>query len=165
MTEQQLPAELAQPYELVSDPSQPLADRVAFYAVLQQLKLRIERRLREVKHGIAEEMLRDGEEAIGPVSVAWSAVDVTYSCNEPDNWTDAMVQDTLRDVVWPVAPEYVRHIPDHLEIDAGALGRGVAVGDPVAIQLHRELDRRGWRHVGRRVRGLKVKEPKGTPKR
>jgi hypothetical protein len=71
-----------------------------------------------------------------------------------------MVQDTFRDVLLPIAPEFIRQVPAHYEIRTAELGKAVHMGDPLALQLHRELKARNWRtEAGKRL-SLEVKEAK-----
>jgi hypothetical protein len=148
----------------LTDSEQSLDNRVAFYGLLHQVQLRINRVLRQAKkNGLVEEIVRDHPDGIGPVTVAWEAFDVEWPCNDPDNWTDAGVQEQMA-VISLLLPEYVRHIPDHYEINTAALGEAVHLGDPAARQLHTECKDRGWRTEGGRRAALKVREvkaPKG----
>jgi hypothetical protein len=140
-----------------------LDDRVAFYSLLHQVQLRINRVLRQAKKdGLVEEIVRDHPEGIGPITVAWEAFDVEWPCNDESNWGDVNVQEAMA-VLSLISPEYFRHIPDHFEVNTAALGEAVHMGDPVARQLHTECKDRGWRTEGGRRAALKVREAK-TPK-
>jgi hypothetical protein len=146
--------------EALTDGTVALDDRVAIYALLHQIQLRINRALRQAKkEGLVEEIVRDHPEGIGPVTVAWEAFDVAWPCNDEGNWTDSGIQEAMA-VTSLIAPEYVKHIPDHFEINTAALGAGVHEGDPVAKQLHRECKDQGWRTEGGRRAALKVREVK-----
>jgi hypothetical protein len=57
-----------------------------------------------------------------------------------------------------IAPDFVRHVPEHYEIRTAELGAAVHAGDPVARQLYRELTDRGWRKEGRRRKSLAIRE-------
>lgn len=149
----------------LTDPAQSLDNRAAFYALLHQVQLRINRVLRQAKKdGLTEEIVRDHPEGIGPISVAWEAFDVEWPCNAEGNWDDANVQEAMA-VMSLIAPEYIRHIPDHFEINTAALGEAVHLGDPVARQLHTEAKDRGWRTEGGRRAALKVREAKSAPRK
>lgn len=135
-----------------------LEDRVALFALLHQVQLRINRALRQAKKdGLVEEIVRVHPEGIGPVSVTWAAIDVRWPVNDPDNWSDDMLQDELATYA-AIAPAYIRHVPDHYEIATAELGQGMVDADPVARQLHREAKARRWRTEAGRSATLKVRE-------
>ena len=146
--------------EALSDSRLTTEDKAGAYALLHQVQLRINRALRKVKDDIIVYMRENDLRALGPLSVKATAIDVAWPCNEPANWEDATVQDTFRDVLLPIAPEYIRKIPAHYELDTAALGAAVHLGDPLALQVHREVKARGWRtEAGKRL-SLEVKEAK-----
>jgi hypothetical protein len=146
------------------NPAESLDNRVAFYGLLHQVQLRINRVLRQAKKdGLAEEIIRVDPEGIGPVKVQWVPFDVEWPANDPDNWTDAQLQEELS-VYSLIAPDYIRHVPDHFEIATAALGEGVANADPVAHELHRVCKDRKWRREGGRRAALKVTEVRIPPK-
>jgi hypothetical protein len=148
----------------LTDPDLSLEDRSGFYALLHQVQLRINRVLRQAKKdGLVEEIVRDYPDGIGPISVAWEAFDVEWPCNDEGNWDDAGVQEYMS-IISLMSPEYVKHIPDHFEINTVALGEGVHNGDPVAKHLHTELKDRGWRVEGGRRAALKVREARAPKK-
>lgn len=148
----------------LTDSDESLDNRVAFYGLLHQVQLRINRVLRQAKKdGLVEEVVRDYPDGIGPVTVTWEAFDVEWPCNDEGNWQDSGVQEHMS-IIALMSPEYIRHIPDHFEINTAALGEGVHNGDPVAKHLHTECKEKGWRIEGGRRAALKVREvkaPKG----
>lgn len=142
------------------DREQPVTDRAAFFALLHQVQLRINRVLRQAKkEGLVEELVRDYPDGIGPISIKWEPFDVEWPCNDEGNWEDDSVQGAM-EVYSKVAPEYFRLVPEHWEIDTAALGEAVHLGDPVARTLHTECKDRGWRTEGGRRAAIKVKEAK-----
>lgn len=154
------PGSLDVALEALGDKALTVDDRAAAYGVLHQVQLRINRALKAVRDELILHMERNKLKALGPLTVKSTAIDVCWPCNDPDNWADATVQDTLRDVVRPITPEFVRYVPQHYEINTTALGEAVHMGDPAALQLHQELKARGWRtEEGRRL-SLAVKEVK-----
>jgi hypothetical protein len=149
----------------LTDPALSLEDRSSFYALLHQVQLRINRVLRQAKKdGLVEEIVRDYPDGIGPITVAWEAFDVEWPCNDEGNWADDNVQQYMS-IISLMSPEYVKHIPDHFEINTAALGEGVHNGDPVAKHLHTECKDRGWRTEGGRRAALKVREAKAPGKK
>lgn len=143
----------------VQDPSVPIEDRAALYEPLYRLQLKVNRALRAAKDDLIVHMEREGLRAMGALSVKSTAIDVRWPCNDPENFGDYGLQDAMAALA-KTAPDYVRHVPDHFEIDTAALGAGVAAGDPVARELHAECKRRGWRtEEGRRL-SLAVREAK-----
>jgi hypothetical protein len=154
------PGSLDMALEALGDKALTVDDRAAAYGVLHQVQLRINRALRKVRDELILHMERNGLKALGPLTVKSTAIDVRWPVNDEGNWSDATVQDTIRDVILPVLPEFVRHVPEHYEIRTAELGEAVHLGDPAALQLHRELKDRGWRtEEGRRL-SLAVKEVK-----
>lgn len=153
----------------VADPRTPPEDRLALYALLTAIKRRIDtslgtyaRKGPSVKSELTEYLVRHGEE-LGPTYIAWEAYDVAWPCNDEMNWADAGVQDAMA-MLAKIAPDYIRHVPEHYEIRTAELGAGIAAGDPVARELHRECKNRGWRVEGGRRAALKVRDvmvPKG----
>jgi hypothetical protein len=146
--------------EALTDTRLTIEDRAGAYAVLHQVQLRLNRALRKVKDELIVYMRSNELKALGPLSIKSSPIDVAWPCNQESNWTDATVQDTFRDILLPIAPEFIRKVPAHYEIRTAELGAAVHAGDPLALQLHRELKARNWRtEAGRRL-SLEVKEAK-----
>lgn len=144
-------------FAILENPDASPEDKGAVYAVLHQIQLRINRKLRTVKDDLIVHMERNRLKEMGPLSVKATAIDVAWPVNAEENWGDLTVQSELADYA-KIAPEYVRHVPDHLEIRTAELGAGVHAGDPVARQLHATLKERGYRtEEGRRL-SLQVKE-------
>jgi len=150
----------------LQDPDTPVEDRASVYALLYEIQRRIHRALGTYARGkgstpkseLAEHLVRNGEE-LGPLYIAWESFDVAWPVNDPDNWGDAGVQEQL-ETFRLMAPDYIRRVPDHLEIDTAALGEGVVNLDPVARELHKACKERGWRTEGGRRAALKVREVK-----
>lgn len=146
--------------EALADARLTVEDRAGAYAVLHQVQLRINRALRKVRDDLIVYMKSNDLKALGPLSVKSTPIDVAWPVNEEGNWTDATVQDTIRDVLLPLAPEFIRKVPAHYEIDTRALGEAVHLGDPLALQVHAEIKKRGWRtEQGRRL-SIEVREVK-----
>lgn len=152
--------------ELMDDLANPEAtidDRAAAYAVLHQVQLRINRALKAAKDELIVFMERGGIKELGPLSIKSSAVDPSYPANAPENWADSTIQDTLADLRRErTTRPYVREVPAHLEIDVAALAADVQMGVQAAIDLYRELNRKGWRTEQARRLSLAVREAKGT---
>jgi hypothetical protein len=153
----------------VGDPNVPFESRVAYYALLYEFARRINKALGtyvrkgpSAKSEITEHLVRNGGE-MGPLYISWDSFEVEWPVNDEGNWSDSGVQEELS-VYSLVAPEYVRHVPDHFEINTAALGEAVHMGDPVARQLHTEAKARGWRTEGGRRAALKVREVKAPRK-
>lgn len=145
----------------LANPAATIDDRAAAYAVLHQVQLRINRALRAAKDELIVHMESNGLRDMGPLSVKATALDVRWPANDEGNWADSTVQEAMETYA-KIAPDYFRHVPDHWEVRTAELGAGVASGDPVAIQLHREMKAQGWRtEEGRRL-SLAVKEAKGS---
>lgn len=144
---------------VLGDAEASLEDRTAAYAVIQQIRLRLDRALKASKDDLIVGMERAGLRELGPVSVKASAVGVEWPCNDEGNWADSTVQEAM-ELYAKVAPEYFRHVPDHWEVRTAELGAGVAADDPVAKRLHRELKEHGWRTEEARRLSLAVREPK-----
>jgi LmbE family N-acetylglucosaminyl deacetylase len=158
------PAAIDTALEALTDTRLTVDDRAAAYGVIHQVQLRLNRALRKVKDELIEHMERNHLKALGPLSIKSTAIDVAWPCNDEGNWMDATIQGALMDVYARLTPEFVKHIPDHYEIDTRALGEAVHLGDPAAQQLHQELKDRHWRtEVGRRL-SLNVREVKVTEK-
>jgi hypothetical protein len=146
--------------EVLTDTRLTVEDKAGAYGVLHQVQLRINRALRKVKDDIIVYMRENELKALGPLSVKSTPIDVTWPVNAEGNWTDATVQDALRELILPIAPEFVRKIPAHLELDTAALGAAVHMGDPVALEVHRQVKAHGWRNEAGRRLSLEVKEAK-----
>lgn len=145
--------------DILADRELTIEDRTAAYAVVHQVQLRLNRALKAVRDEIVVYMVQEDLKALGPVSLKSVAFDVAWPCNDPGNWADDGVQDQMR-AYQKVAPEFIREVPHHYEIDTAALGAKVAMGDPVARQLHRDLKDLNWRTEGGRRVTLQVKEAK-----
>ena len=146
--------------DVLTDASLTIEDRAAAYGVIHQVQLRLNRSLRKVRDELVAYLIQNKLKALGPLGLKSTAFDVEYPCNAEGNWADATVQDTFRDILEPTAREFVRLVPEHYEIRTAELGAAVAMGDPLAIQLHRELKARGWRTEGGRRMSLAVREVK-----
>lgn len=146
--------------EALTDTRLTIEDRAGAYGVIHQVQLRLNRALRKVKDDLIVYMKANDLKALGPLSIKSTPFDVEWPCNAEANWTDATTQDTFRDVLLPIAPEYVKEVPAHYEIRTAELGTAVHLGDPLALQLHREIKARGWRTEGGRRLSLEVKEAK-----
>lgn len=160
--EQQLATEptLATALAILDDPAASIPDKAGAYGVGHQVQLRINRKLKKVRDDIITYMVAQDVPALGPLSVKSTPIDVDWPCNAEGNWQDDTIQGALREVYSKVSPEFVRHVPEHYEINTAALGAAVHLGDPVALQLHREMKDKGWRtEAGRRL-SLAVKEVK-----
>lgn len=155
----------------VQDQSLPIESRAAMYGLLYEMKRRIDRALGTytrkgptAKSELAAHLASlDGEE-LGPLYLGWESFDVTWPANDPENWTDYGVQEELA-LIRQLAPEFVRAIPAHLELDTAALGEAVHAGDPAALQLHRQCKEKGWRREGGKRAVLKVREAKAPKKK
>lgn len=150
----------------VSNAELTIEDRASIYAVLRSIRLRIDRALRPVGPEIQEAMARAGAESWGPIRLTWKSVDPRYVCNDPANWEDDSVQETL--AVWnadtrfrtPEGEPYVRHIPSHFEVDTKALGVGLGARDPRAHDLYKLIREYGYRTEEGRAATLTVAEPR-----
>jgi hypothetical protein len=151
-----LPPAITDAMNAVADRSLAVDDRAAVYAVLHRIQLLINRALRPAKDELIAHLEAHGGE-LGPLSLKSTAVDVVYECNLEDNWGDVTIQDAMG-MLKRIAPDYIRHVPEHYEIRTAELGRGIAAGDPVARELHAEMNRRGWRTTGGRRTSLAVRE-------
>ena len=146
--------------EALTDTRLTIEDRAGAYAVIHQVQLRLNRALRKVKDDLIVYMKSNDLKALGPLTIKSTPFDVEWPINAEGNWTDILAQDTIRDVLLPIAPEFIRQVPAHYEIRTAELGKAVHAGDPVAITLHKMLKERGWRtEAGRRL-SLEVKEAK-----
>lgn len=136
-----------------------IEDRGAAYALLHQIQLRINRALRKAKDDLIVHLESNHLKAMGPLSIKATAIDVAWPVNAEGNWGDAGVQEELQ-AYSKIAPDFIRHVPDHYEIRTAELGVAVHAGDPVARQLHQMAKERGWRtEEGRRL-SLAVTEAK-----
>lgn len=148
---------------VLGDSEATMDDRAAAYAFLYGAQITINRQLRSVKDDLIVHMEREGMRSMGPLSIKSSAVDPSYPCNAPDNWDDAGVQDAMTALLGdPSTRPYVRRIPSHLEIAVDVLAQDVQMGVQAAIDLYRELNRRGWRKEEARRLSLAVREQKPT---
>lgn len=146
--------------DALADTRLTIEDRAGAYAVLHQVQLRINRALRKVKDDLIVYMKSNELKALGPLSVKSTPFDVEWPVNDEANWQDVTVQDALRDLILPIAPEFVRHVPEHYELNTAALGAAVHLGDPLALEVHRQVKAHGWRKEGGRRLSLEVKEAK-----
>lgn len=145
----------------LANPDARLEDRAAAYAVLQQVRLRVDRALKANRDDIIVGMERAGVRELGPVSVKSTAVDPSYPCNAPENHEDAMVQDAMTSLLGdPATRPYIRRVPAHLEIAVDVLAHDVQMGVQAAIDLYRTLNERGWRREEARRLSLAVREPR-----
>ena len=144
----------------LANPEAALDDRAAAYAVLQQVRLRIDRALKANRDDIIVGMERQGLKSLGPLTVKSSAVDPSYPCNERDNWEDVTVQEGMLSLYHdPATHAYVREVPAHREIAVDVLAQDVQLGVQTALDLYRELNRKGWRREEARRLSLAVREP------
>ena len=138
----------------------PYEDRFAAYAVLSQVRLRIHRSLAAARDDLIDYLRREDLRRLGPVWLKPGSDQVVYSCNDPENWSDLTVQDRLAELAGRrETAAYIRHVPDHFEVDPMALGADVLLGTADALILFDELNGRGWR-TSRPTRTLAVDEAK-----
>ena len=78
-------AKLAELADELSNPEARLEDRAAAYAVLQQVKLRLDRVLKANRDDLIVGMTRKDVKELGPLSIKSAAVDPKYVCNEAGN--------------------------------------------------------------------------------
>lgn len=143
----------------MTDPTVPVEDVAAAYSVLYALQIAVNRQLRTVKDRLIVHMEQEGIRKLGPLSVTSSAIDPTYTCNEPGNWEDTTTQEALETLrADPDYNDYVRVIPAHLEIDTAKLGADVHAGVSAARALYDQLREHGWRREAGRRLSLKVDE-------
>lgn len=149
-------AELA---DELSNPEARMEDRAAAYAVLQQVRLRIDRVLKANRDDLIVGMERDGLKELGPLSIKSAAVDPKYVVNEPENWEDSTIQDALAEIRRDATTRsYVRVIPAHMEIDPLALAADVQLGVQAALDLYRAMNEKRWRTESARRLSLAVRE-------
>ena len=150
-------AELA---DELANPEARLEDRAAAYAVLQQVRLRIDRALKASRDDLIVGMERSGMKSLGPLSIKSAAVDPRYVCNEPENHEDSGIQDAMAAMrADPRTRPYIRVVPAHLEIDPLLLAADVQLGVQAAIDLYRQLNQKRWRVEQARRLSLAVREP------
>jgi hypothetical protein len=149
--------------EAAADPTVSAEDRVALYAVLYRIQQTIRRGLgigvRSAATPQAElvaHLEANGLRELGPVQVKATAFDVTWPINAPDNWEDDGLQNELA-VMRQIAPDYIRLVPEHYELDTAAMAHGISSGDPVAVKLQRHAADSGWRREGGRRLSLTVR--------
>ncbi len=131
------------------DPVTPRNDRAAYVAVLGRIRLELDRVLKPARLRLAEEMRTDGVKRLGILTLKEKPADVVWICNDPDNWTDAGIQDALDDLLDdPDRRQYVNRIPDHLELDYLAVVADMRAGSDAAASLYRAADAAGWRRKG-----------------
>ena len=146
--------------DVLSDDTATLEDWAAAFAIGQQVRLRMDRALKARRDDIIVGMERGGLKSLGPLTVRSSAVDPSYPCNARENWDDTMVQDALNELRHhPDTAPYVRVVPAHFEIDVDRLTEDIRLGAQVAIDLYRELNRKGFRREEARRLSLAVREP------
>lgn len=147
--------------DVLADSTAPLDDRAAAYAIAQQVRLRVDRALKANRDDIIIGMERGGLKSLGPLTVRSSPVDPSYPCNAPENHEDATVQDGMAALRHdPATRPYVRTVPAHFEIDVDVLAHDIQMGVQTAIDLYRELNRRGWRREEARRLSLAVRDAK-----
>lgn len=144
---------------VLADPEQPLENRAAVYAVAQRIRLRLDRALKASRDDLIVGMERQGMKSMGPLSIKSTAVDPSYPCNAPENHLDATVQDAMAQMLGnrDTRP-YIRQVPSHLEIAVDVLAADVQMGVQAAIDLYRDLNRKGWRREEARRLSLAVRE-------
>jgi hypothetical protein len=154
----------------VQDPSLPVEDRAAMYGLLFEIQRRIHRALGTYARGkstpkteLAAYLSELSDEQLGPLYLGWEPFDVEWPCNAADNWTDIGVQEEMA-LIAQVLPEYVKRVPEHLEINVSRLGEDTHAGDPAALQLWRQCKERSWRIEGGKRAVLKVREVKAPKK-
>jgi hypothetical protein len=144
---------------LLGNPAAELDDRAAAYAVLQQVRLRVDRALKANRDDLIVGMERQGLKALGPLSIKSTAVDPSYPCNAAENHEDATIQDAMNLLRHNEATRpYIRVVPAHFEIDVPALASDVQLGVQAAIDLYRQLNEKGWRREEARRLSLAVRE-------
>lgn len=156
---------------IVSDTSQPIAQRAHVYAGLRLLRLQIDRAIREpgreLQALLAQLAAEQGDHVqYGPLRLKWSAVDVEWPVNAPGNWEDEGVQQLLAE--WEAAinvatdsaglDPIIVDVPHHREVDTRALGAAVHAGLPAARALHRELTERRLRTESHRRASIELVE-------
>jgi hypothetical protein len=147
--------------DILADDSASLEDWIAAFAVGQQIRLKVDRALKARRDDIIIAMERSGTKELGPVSITSTAVDPRYVCNERDNWEDATTQDALAELRGdPAMREYVRTVPDHLEVAVDRMTEDMRLGVQGAIHLYRALNDHGWRIERDRRKSLAVREPR-----
>ena len=141
-------------------PGLTIEDRAAAYGLLHQVQLRVNRALRPVRDELIAHLRGLGRDAsIGPLRLKSTAVGVAWPCNDPGNWQDVGLQDAMEGLRQdPDTRPYIRHVPEHYEIDTVALGGDVAAGIAQAHRLHREMKLKGWRTEETRRWSLDVRE-------
>jgi hypothetical protein len=146
--------------EALSDSRLTTEDKAGAYALLHQVQLRINRALRKVKDDLIIYMESNGLKQLGPLSVKRTAIDVEWPVNAEGNWGDHTTQDAIRTLILPIAPELVRHVPEHYELRTAELGAAVHLGDPVALEVWRQAKAHGWRKEAGKRLSIEVKEAK-----
>lgn len=147
--------------DILADDTASLDDWAAAYSIAQQLRLKLDRGLKRRRDDLIVGMERAGVKSLGPLSIRSSAVDPSYPANSPENWSDSTVQDTLAALRADRSTRpYVREVPAHLEIAVDVLAADVQMGVQAAIDLYRELNRKGWRTEAARRLSLAVREPR-----
>jgi hypothetical protein len=148
--------------DILADDNASLEDWIAAFAVGQQIRLKVDRALKARRDDIIVAMERSGTKALGPLSIKSTAVDPSYPANDRENWLDASVQDGLAALrERPDTRPYVRIVPAHLEIAVDVLAQDIQLGVATAIELYREMNRRGWRKEAKeRRKSLAVREPR-----
>lgn len=159
-------ATLAAAIEAVENTSLPLETRAASWAALRAWRRVVDRVLRPVGQEIQHAMAAAEAQRWGPIRLTWKAIDPRYPVNDPGNWVDDGVQETLRE--WATSGRYaapdgtpwVPHIPAHYEIATAALGAAIAAGDPAARELYGLIREKGYRTEAGRAATLTVDEPR-----
>jgi hypothetical protein len=147
--------------EAVADRRLDPDSRAPLYAVLYQTQLRITRHLRPVADELIATMLADGLRTLadGDLALRARGVGVEWPCNDPGNWTDDGVQESLASI-WAdrKTQRYIRAVPAHFEVDTLAIQAGFVEGDPSVVELHRRLSDAGYRTERERRPSLVVRE-------
>lgn len=108
--------------EMVADEATPFPDRAALYTGLYRLQLAVNRVLRKVQPRIAWYMTQEKIERAGALRVVREASKVEWTANLAPAWSDPDIQAALRDLAkHPLDSVFVRHVPDHYEVDTQAL--------------------------------------------
>lgn len=146
--------------EVVADTSLTLEERAVPYVLLRDLRKKIDRVIKPVGREILEAMARAQVNEWGPLYIGkGKPIEPRYVCNDEGNWLDDGVRDQL--LTWRemgAFRPFIKRIPDHLEVDKGALGKAYADGDPAARDFYRLLNERKYRVEVGRTPELKVRE-------
>ena len=151
---------LAAVVDLLEAPETAMEDRAAAYAALAGLKLYLHRKL---SGSPAQTMLiiwmeRERIHQMGALRLKATAAGVKWPCNDPGNWADETVQSFMAELAGhPLFSSFIRHVPDHYEIDTKQLGAAVRDENAAALELHGLMKLRGWRTEESRNLSLELK--------